>query len=28
VNSKKIYFFNCVLFKKQVFNIIQWHYIN
>jgi hypothetical protein len=23
VNSKKIYFFNCVLFKKQVFNIIQ-----
>jgi hypothetical protein len=30
-SKKKIYFifvFNCVLFEKLVFNIIQWHYIN
>jgi len=23
-----IFVFNCVLFEKLVFNIIQWHYIN
>jgi hypothetical protein len=30
-SKKKINFifvFNCVLFEKLVFNIIQWHYIN
>jgi hypothetical protein len=26
--SNFIFIFNCVLFEKLVFNIIQWHYIN